>query len=150
MKNCTLCPTCRPFARRMKFGRTAARVLATLALGAALTACGDGDGGMEPEPSIEGTWTLNQAALGIDASGGMAFSQSGGTSGLSNPDVIATYTTSGTTISMTDTSGASSCDITQIGVYTYTVNAASLSFQVQSDVCDGRRDSLTAGTWSRE
>ena len=95
---------------------SAARVLATLALGAALTACGDGDGGMEPEPSIVGTWTLNQAAMGIDASGGMVVSLSGGTSGLSNPDVIATYTTSGTTISITDTSGASSCDIIQMGI----------------------------------
>ena len=105
---------------------------------------------MEPEPSIVGTWTLNKAALGIDASGGMAFSQSGGTSGLTTPDVTATYTTSGTTISITDTVGTSSCDITQIGVYTYTVSAASLSFQVQSDACDGRPDSLTTGTWSRE
>ena len=125
---------------------SATRVLATVALCAAFTACGDG--GVDPEPSIVGTWTLNQAAVGIDASGGIVFSQSGGTSGLSNPDAIGTYTTSGTTISITETSGG--CDITQIGVYTYTVSAASLSFQVQSDVCDGRRDSLTAGTWSRE
>ena len=129
---------------------SAARVLATLALGAALTACGDGDGGTEPEPSIVGTWTLNQAAVGIDASGGMVFSFSGGTSGLSNPDVVATYTTSGTTISITDTGVGSSCDVTQIGVYTFTVSAPSLSFQVQNDACVGRRDALTSGTWSRE
>lgn len=127
---------------------SAARVLATLALGAALTACGDGDGGMEPEPSIVGTWTLNQAAVRIDASGGMVSTKSGGTSGLSNPDAIGTYTTSGTTISIIETSNG--CDSTSIGVYTYTVSAASLSFQVQSDVCVTRRDSLTAGTWSRE
>ena len=129
---------------------SAASVLATVALCAALTACGDGDGGMEPEPSIVGTWTLNQAAVGIDASGGIVFSLSEGTSGLSSPDVIATYTTSGTTISITDIGGGSSCGVTQIGVYTFTVSAASLSFQVQNDACVGRRDALTPGTWSRE
>ena len=127
---------------------SATRVLATVALCAALTACGDG--GVDPEPSIVGTWTLNQAAVGIDASGGMVLSFSGGTSGLSNPDVVATYTTSGTTISITDLSVGSSCGVTRIGVYTFTVSAASLSFQVQNDACVGRRDALTPGTWSRE
>jgi len=104
---------------------------------------------MEPEPSIVGTWTLNQAATRIDASGGIVFSESG-VSGLSDPDVIATYTTSGTTISITDTDGTAACDISEIGEYMYTVSAVSLTFQEVSDPCGGRRDVLTAGTWSRE
>ncbi len=128
----------------------AARILATLVLCAALTACGDGDEGMEPEPSIVGTWTLNTAAIRIDASGGIVFSATGGVGGLSSPDVIATYTTSGTTISITDTGGTGACDISEIGEYMYTVSAVSLTFQEVSDPCGGRRDALTAGTWSRE
>ena len=100
---------------RTRMGRPSAPGLALLLC---LCALGCDDPVEVEEPGVVGTWTLAQNAFHLDESGAVAVSLNG-TAGLAAPDIIGVYSTSETTLSLSDTSGSQSCDVGFVGRYTF-------------------------------
>ena len=126
--------------------------VAAFSVVAALSACSSSTD--DPSPATGGTnqGTCNAAMLVGTWSGGPNFHmkilsdltyQASGTPNFGQIEVNGTLQVSGCTVKITDVSGKGACQLTQVGDYTFTVSAKTVTFTAVSDACDGRRIPLS-------
>jgi hypothetical protein len=63
--------------------------------------------------------------------------------------VTGVFTENGNVITFQDLSGPSACSSTQIGTYTFSIFNNILHFELVSDLCIGRKNSLDGSSWNR-
>ncbi|MEM6993139.1 MAG: hypothetical protein AAF721_21680 [Myxococcota bacterium] len=106
---------------------------------------GDGDGaadaatGADPLACVQGPWACtlpdsSTAEMDID---GMSVTGMF-TQAMVSATIESTFTFDGSSVTIVDTGGSGACPADQMGEYTYTCDASSLSFDLVSDDCMGR------------
>ncbi len=91
--------------------------------------------------ALAGTYHLRTVTLELTATGQARFSNAFG------PLIVSSYVVAGDTITLRDESGPGACT-SGTGRYLWRLDAGALQFGVLSDLCDGRRTSLSM-PWTR-
>lgn len=95
---------------------------------------------------LAGLWTSTNYSVLIASD--LSF-QAAGAPNVAVIHVTGTLGGEGCTLTFTDLSGTHACPPNQVGTYTFSVTETSLSLQLVSDACDGRRIPLSGAVLAR-